>query len=311
MNYQVKYLGSVEVDYDPVDVSNNQEHAQKAMRALRAHHKSNHSKLSLSALSISVARIQLTAADGSKPAMRHSTTRIAYSTVDPEHPKLFAYVAVVKGTKLALCHVFSTKSAKQAYEMTFVCAQGFDMNYRKWSANREEALAAATASEKTDIEPTQAWQKKKPAGGGDAASAPLPADPVKPGEVAPGYMDVPTSGPDGVEDGDGAGYVDVKTSGDGGARRDSLFFAMMDGADPSDLAGRYFGTVGVELVESADADATAFEHMAAVREQPHQFGIGVDADQYNAAAADEGDVGYVTVGATVDFSAADEAGFDD
>ena len=42
-------------------------------------------------------------------------TRIAYSTVDTDRPKTFAYVAVVKGSKLALCHVFSCKSAKQVY----------------------------------------------------------------------------------------------------------------------------------------------------------------------------------------------------
>ena len=39
--------------------------------------------------------------------------RIAYSTVDIQKPKVFAYVAVVKNTELALCHVFSCKSAKQ------------------------------------------------------------------------------------------------------------------------------------------------------------------------------------------------------
>lgn len=39
VNYRVKYLGSVEVDYDPTSTENNQESAQKAMRALYAHTK--------------------------------------------------------------------------------------------------------------------------------------------------------------------------------------------------------------------------------------------------------------------------------
>ena len=45
--------------------------------------------------------------------------------------------------------------------MTFVCAQAFDMNYRKWQANREQAKKDAIVSESTDVEPSQAWQKKK------------------------------------------------------------------------------------------------------------------------------------------------------
>ena len=39
--------------------------------------------------------------------------RVAYSTVDVENPKLFGYVAMVKGSKLCLCHIFKTKTPKQ------------------------------------------------------------------------------------------------------------------------------------------------------------------------------------------------------
>jgi hypothetical protein len=40
------------------------------------------------------------------------------------------YVALVKGSDVALCHVFRAKSQKASYECTFTCAQAFDYNYR-------------------------------------------------------------------------------------------------------------------------------------------------------------------------------------
>jgi hypothetical protein len=100
------------------------------MRALRDFNKEQRADLPTMGLCISMKNIALYAGDGSKVVMRHSTTRVAYSTVDAQHPKTFAYVAVVKGTNLALCHVFNTKSKKQGYEMTFACAQAFDLNLR-------------------------------------------------------------------------------------------------------------------------------------------------------------------------------------
>jgi hypothetical protein len=102
-------------------------------------------------LKVAMKHLVLRTGDGSTVIMRHSTTRVAYSTVDPARPKTFAYVAVVKGTNLALCHVFNTKSNKQGYEMTFVCAHAFDLNLRHWSADKETAQKEATKSEKTDI----------------------------------------------------------------------------------------------------------------------------------------------------------------
>ena len=53
-----------------------------------------------SPLQVSVDNIVLASIEGSKTVMRHSTTRIAYSTVDTGKPKVFSYVAVVKNTQL-------------------------------------------------------------------------------------------------------------------------------------------------------------------------------------------------------------------
>jgi len=160
VNYKVKYLGSVEVDFDASSSSNNQEHAQKAMRALRAYTKGQPQAVPKLVLTVSVGSIELKSLDGKKVIMRHSTTRIAYSTVDAENPKLFGYVGMVKDTNLTLCHIFKCKNAKQGYEMTFVCAQAFDLNFRSWQSDRTKALEKAESSEGGDIEPTKAWQKK-------------------------------------------------------------------------------------------------------------------------------------------------------
>eukprot|EP00041_Stephanoeca_diplocostata_P015844 m.304661 g.304661 ORF g.304661 m.304661 type:complete len:90 (+) comp20175_c0_seq2:750-1019(+) len=70
--------------------------------------------------------------------------------------------------------------------MTFVCAQAFDMNFRLWQANREAAKKEALASEKDDIEPTQAWQKKKSAEEKAKIDAALAGKPVP--EVGRGRM---------------------------------------------------------------------------------------------------------------------------
>lgn len=73
--------------------------------------------------------------------MRHSTSRVAFSTVDHADPTLFCYVALIKGSQIALCHIFRAKKPRVGYEMTFSCAQAFDSNYRAWTA------ANATESE--------------------------------------------------------------------------------------------------------------------------------------------------------------------
>ena len=99
VNYKVKYLGSVEVDFDSAATgANNQEHSQKAMRAILAHSKEIQKKQAIPkmVLTVSVGNLKLTTLDGTKTVMRHATTRVAYSTVDAENPKLFAYVGMVK-----------------------------------------------------------------------------------------------------------------------------------------------------------------------------------------------------------------------
>ena len=90
-------------------------------------------------LTISAGRMTLTRGETHEVIMRHSTSRyalalglvlplplppsptsrpltpknsVAYSTVDHEHPTTFCYVALPRNSKISLCHVFSTKSAK-------------------------------------------------------------------------------------------------------------------------------------------------------------------------------------------------------
>ena len=96
-------------------------------------------------MQVSVACIKLLSLDGKQTIMRHSTTRIAYSTVDAENPKLFSYVGMVKDTQLTLCHIFKCKTPKQGYEMTFVCAQAFDLNFRTWQSVRRRSTRVAEA----------------------------------------------------------------------------------------------------------------------------------------------------------------------
>lgn len=285
INYRVKYLGSVEVEYDPASTENNQNNAQKAMRALYGHAKVTKQTKSLNsmALSVSVDRITLLTIEGAKTVMRHSTTRIAYSTVDTEKPKIFAYVAVVKNTDLALCHVFRCKNAKQGYEMTFVCAQAFDTNFRRWREDKQKAAKQAIAAEADDIEATQAWQKKKTpeeqakakadgnSGGDEATKAKAPA-PTAASPLSPN-------------------------------REQKIFLAIQEGQDPADLAAQYFDSIGISMIEDDDDD---------VLEDPLHTGgmmqLGVDTDAYNQAS-DNSAGGYMTVGDSLNFN--DEESEDD
>lgn len=318
------------MDYDPSNVDLNQEHAQKAMRALRAHAKVTHAKLKTSVLTIGTAKISLSSHDGSKVIMRHSTTRIAYSTVDTERPKTFAYgslyplciwigqhfwlvdsqslsffiysyVAVVKDTKLALCHVFSCKNQKQGYEMTFVCAHAFDTNYRKWQENRAAAASAAASSEASDVEPSQAWQKKKSPlavseeenGGGGS----------KEDEFGGGDNATPAAS-------ELSGNLLAETSET--SKKEPAFLAIMDGQDPAELAGQYFEAFGISLIEEDD-DEDPFTTRAQETAEPNLLEVGVDTGLYNQASIDmgaDGDAGYVTVGQSFNF-VDDGEGWDD
>lgn len=280
INYKVKYLGSVEVEYDPKSTSNNQEAAQKAMRALYAHSKNSGVKNNSLALSISVDRISLTDLAGTKITMRHSTTRIAYSTVDVQKPKVFAYVAVVKNTNLALCHVFSTKSAKQGYEMTFVCAQAFDTNFRRWQSDSTTAKKIASETERSDVEPNQAWQKKK----NPNTQAPAPAPAPAPSEDKP-----PVQKEAFTEE-------EKKSPLKPGMK---VFLAIQEGQNPADLAANYFKSLGIEMVEDEDDFGDFSKAVLRSESDAGQLQLGVDPEDYNATSAESG--GYMTVG-NFDFS---------
>eukprot|EP00039_Didymoeca_costata_P019332 m.337100 g.337100 ORF g.337100 m.337100 type:complete len:384 (+) comp18046_c0_seq1:134-1285(+) len=312
INYQVKYLGSVEVDFDPSSSSNNQEHAQKAMRALRAHTKQQGGKLPRMILRVSISNIQLHTIDTCKTIMRHSTTRIAYSTVDVDKPKLFAYVAMVKDSRLTLCHIFKCLTPKQGYEMTFVCAQAFDLNYRNWQQCKEKALEG-----RQDIEPEKAWQKKK-----TGNESPLSGR-KQPAEKKPSPMNTPvSSGPSSAlgrqpsEVSEDDRQLPASRSAEDAKRinppaRDPIFLAIMEGQDPAKLAEDYFGKIGVNMIEDDDESETdaAFTALAQSRANslaPNMLEVGVDTESYNRQSSDD-NVGYVTVGPIGDnFSAQDD-----
>lgn len=146
VKFNVKYLGSMEIQYIPSDPHANNELAIDTMRKVKqlALH---HDKL---VLDISSSRVTLTKEEDQEVVMRHATSRIAYSTVDHKHPQLFAYVALPKSSKMSLCHVFDTKSAKKSYELTFTCAQAFDANYSEWQATSGAAAKAKAKKSKEE-----------------------------------------------------------------------------------------------------------------------------------------------------------------
>lgn len=114
---------------------------QKQAIAVAAKMATEHPNGTKAKLNVSSGKMTLfSAQDSGKVIMRHSTARVAFSTVVPQSPTTFCYVALVKGTKLALCHVFQVKTAKYGYELTFTCAQAFDYNYRAWQANQSSEL---------------------------------------------------------------------------------------------------------------------------------------------------------------------------
>jgi len=303
INYKIKYLGSVEVDFDPTSSTSNQEHAQKAMRALRLHQKGLKGKASKMSLTVSMKNITLRTLDGSKTILRHSTTRIAYSTVDVENAKLFGYVAMVKGSKLCLCHIFKTKTPKQGYEMTFVCAQAFDTNFRTWQAAKEKGQAPGGA-EAADIEPTKAWQKKageaqeRPSSPLVTSQTPDVSTPAAAG-AASNSTPAPSKSPLATEVSTPAnGVSDVELPKDADEK---VFLAIMEGQDPAVLAAEYFANLNINMVEEEDNDDDldkAFQSLAVSRAA--NLEVGVDTAAYNEAAKGDGNdnAGYMCIGDT-------------
>lgn len=144
VSFKVKYVSSVEVAYDQGAGAENQTEAIKACRRIMKQTKAKYQRPCT--LNVSAGKMTVTSTeqnyhqDDSKIIMRHSTCRVAFSTVDPESPSLFCYVALVKGSKIALCHVFYCKTSRIGLELTFTCAQAFDYNYHAWVRKQSEDL---------------------------------------------------------------------------------------------------------------------------------------------------------------------------
>eukprot|EP00043_Microstomoeca_roanoka_P003363 m.43388 g.43388 ORF g.43388 m.43388 type:complete len:348 (+) comp12031_c0_seq1:231-1274(+) len=149
VTYPVKYVGSMEIDYVSNNPQANNQLATEVMEKLKSLKRNAAAAMNLT---VSAARIILTRPN-SEVVMRHSTSRIAYSTVDTADAKYFCYVALPRHSKIALCHVFATKSAKMSYEMTFTCAQAFNLNYQSWQKQRSNTDLLGNPSEAADVEP--------------------------------------------------------------------------------------------------------------------------------------------------------------
>eukprot|EP00039_Didymoeca_costata_P006783 m.93205 g.93205 ORF g.93205 m.93205 type:complete len:332 (+) comp13389_c0_seq1:176-1171(+) len=170
--FKLKYIGSSELSYIPAEGAKNQ---LKAIKTCRATMRRISRLLPQTAnLCVSSGKMTLTSAENNpKIIMRHSTCRVAFSTVDPNNPSWFCYVALVKGSDIALCHTFLCKSEAQGLELTFTCAQAFDYNYRAWVQKQSDDLdssvfeptiepdSLAYISSKENDNPTQSGKAKK------------------------------------------------------------------------------------------------------------------------------------------------------
>jgi len=144
--FKTFFVGSIQVPFAKQDGSKNQAVAIEASKKLVSNAKPDEAQSAF--LNVSSGKMTLISRPDESIIMRHSTCRVAFSTVDPANPTTFCYVALVKDTELALCHVFRAKTAKQAYELTFTCAQAFDFNYRAFVAKSSAALDSSV------LEPT-------------------------------------------------------------------------------------------------------------------------------------------------------------
>eukprot|EP00051_Salpingoeca_urceolata_P013509 m.169669 g.169669 ORF g.169669 m.169669 type:complete len:326 (+) comp17810_c7_seq2:2101-3078(+) len=250
VSYKIKYIGSIEIQFIPNNPTQNNVWAIEAMRTLQT---SLHSKGTAHKLNISAGRVTLSSLDDKQTIMRHSTSRIAYSTVDSDQPKLFCYVALPKTQATPLCHVFYTKSPRQSYELTFTCAQAFDMNYKQWKKNKTAASIKATASEAGDVEPATAHRSPKPI---RKVQQPKKASPLASSETKDQAQE--EAGPSALE-----------TSGIGNVI-------------PTDM-------LEVDDDEDDGYMDVMWESMSEARTVPSMLEIGVEPEEYNAAEDHEGD----------------------
>ena len=208
--FKVKYLGSTEVAFDPRFQQKNQAAVRRGPASARR--RGAHAPQALASigvfkpgtgrtakLCVSNSKITLLSADKGEVGsviMRHSTSRVAFSTVDNKDPTLFCYIGLVKGTSVALSHIFQCKKPQDGYELTFTCAQAFDSNYRAYK--EAEAAAAPCALDSSVLEPTI-----EPAGAPHAPSPPRGGSSLRPADAGV-YLDIsahrsrsPIKSPDG------------------------------------------------------------------------------------------------------------------
>eukprot|EP00050_Salpingoeca_kvevrii_P012989 m.26185 g.26185 ORF g.26185 m.26185 type:complete len:368 (+) comp4555_c0_seq1:343-1446(+) len=273
VSYEVKYLGSIEVNYTPASAAQNNAWAIEAMRAVKDYAKSSGP---VHKLTVSVGRITLTSAEG-EVVMRHSTSRIAYSTVDHDHARLFCYVALPKTASTPLCHVFWTKSPKKSYEMTFTCAQAFDANYRAWQENRGAAMVKATASEAGDIEPIKALPSPRPIRktmGDVRSSSPLVGRSESP---APG----------------GSSTSSTPSEESAAQTTSKPVDRIADASDPGAPSVPVIPTIELDI-DDDDDDMSAvdayFTQLSEARSAPNLLEIGVEPEHFNNAASEGSEV---------------------
>eukprot|EP00045_Choanoeca_perplexa_P012179 m.131891 g.131891 ORF g.131891 m.131891 type:complete len:327 (-) comp15916_c0_seq3:58-1038(-) len=258
--YKITYLGSMEIGFVPGDAKQNNGMALEVMRKI-VEMKVAHDNL---VLVIAADRMVLKR-ESDEVIMRHSTCRIAYSTVDHAFPNTFAYVALPRKSDIALCHVFHTRSPKMSYEMTFTCAQAFDANYKTWQANRDVAKAKAIVDERSDVDAENAVASpalhRKPA---PAAQATYPDDEGEEGA----YMDLP-----GVDDEPAAQPVAQPSR---------------DDDEEEDVGYIQIGNLDIEDEEDIqNAADEMFSRMVKASSEPSVLDIGVEPEHYNDAEEDE------------------------
>eukprot|EP01147_Barroeca_monosierra_P003289 gene3289-5979_t len=281
--FAVKYLGSMEIDFVPNNPQANSQLAAKVMHKLKSMNREEHNVT----LTIAAGRIVLTRAHH-EILMRHSTSRIAYSTVDQTNSKLFCYVALPRNAKIALCHTFLTKSAKKSYEMTFACAHAFNLNYQRWQESRTNVDLLSHASEAGDVEPKNPMRSpevrrrlmvRQQQEDRARSSSLSKTETARTAPIEIPQRQAVTPQPDGSNVSDEPPQLTnlkvTVTEEDGVERNDDtdLGYIQIDGLEVEDEE---------EIVASADH---YFAQLAQARSEPSLLEIGVDPEQYNRAKA--------------------------
>lgn len=297
--YEIKYLGSMEIDYVPHNPQANNLLAAKVMHKI----KSMNREVTHVTLTIAAGRITLTRGH-SEILMRHSTSRIAYSTVDTSDPKLFCYVALPRSSKIALCHVFRTKSAKKSYELTFTCAHAFNLNFQRWQKSKSNADLLSNASESGDVEPANPMrspevrrrlmvvqQEEQRARASSLSKAQTVRDSPTPADDRQAVTPQPGQQPQ--DDALAKQMSDTQitvTEDDGAKESEEEGDGEDNGAEEEDLG--YIEIEGLEVEDEDEIQESAehyFSQLADARSEPSLLDIGVAPEQYNRAKAFDDD----------------------